>query len=132
DYGSNVTLWDVPQQRMLESIDVGHTNLAAVAISPDNSVLAAGADDGVIVVYDLASHAKLHELPGDGLPVAGLDFSPDGTLLASASGNFKDWHKPGSIKLWSWKEGRELASLPGAKSKMRRVCFTTDGIMLLA
>jgi WD40 repeat protein len=131
-YGSQVYLWDVVEQRQLAAIDIGHPDSVAVAISPDNSKLAAGGNDGAVVILEVASQSKLHELPGDGLPLGGVEFSPDGTLLATATGNYKEWQKPGTVKLWEVASGRELASLPGPKSKMRRVRFTADGQTLLA
>ncbi len=131
-FGSQVYLWDIEERRLVATIETGHEECAAVAISPDNARLATGAKDGVISLFDFTSHSKLHELPSDGLPVEGLEFSPDGTLLASATGNFRQWQKPGHVKLWAVTTGQELASLPSARAKMRRVRFTPDGKTLLA
>jgi WD40 repeat protein len=54
-------------------------------------------------------------------------FSPDGDLVATATGDWKDWRVPGEVKLWSAKTGAELASLPGHTAQVNAVEFSPDG-----
>jgi len=53
----------------------------SIAYSPDGSRLACGAMDGGVHVFDTASGAHLHSLPGHFKPVRALAFSPDGRTL---------------------------------------------------
>ena len=55
-----------------------------VALSPDGKTLAVGGFMGRIFVIDLPSSRVLQFLVGHSDSVFGLDFSPDGTLLATA------------------------------------------------
>lgn len=68
-------------------------NIAAVALSPDESTLASGGEDGSIQLWDLATQSELLTLPGHEQPVESLSFTPDGTLLVSAGidGNINLW-----------------------------------------
>ena len=58
----------------------GHTgNVYSVAFSPDGALLASGANDHTVVLWEVATGKRLHTLKGHtewGTPVA---FSPDGT-----------------------------------------------------
>ena len=53
----------------------------SLAYSPDGSRLACGSMDGGVHVFDTASGALLHSLPGHFKPVRALAFSPDGKTL---------------------------------------------------
>ncbi len=87
----------------------GHTNeVGPVAFAPDGGLLASGGNDGTIRIWPLGPAGQLGSSgpiagePIDGLPgcsddqpcfVLGLDFSPDGTVLATAGSD-------GAVRLW--------------------------------
>jgi WD40 repeat protein len=65
----------------------------SVVFSPDGRVLATGAIDGSIRLWDAAGGVALHTLTGHTALVRDLRFAPDGTALASAADD-------GTIRLW--------------------------------
>jgi WD40 repeat protein len=70
-------------------------------------------------LYDLRA-GSMKQLAGHRDFVAGLAFSPDGTMLASAS-------MDGTIKLWDCGAAKELATLPGHLEETTGVAFSPDG-----
>jgi WD40 repeat protein len=56
-----------------------------VAVSPDGRRFAAGAGDGLITIWDVASHQEVATLRGHREPLRQLAFTPDGDYLVSAS-----------------------------------------------
>jgi WD40 repeat protein len=59
--------------------------------------------------------------------ITAVAFSPDGELVATATGDWKDWRLPGEVKLWNAKTGADLASLPGHDAQANAVEFSPDG-----
>lgn len=112
-------------------IELTGDRVERLALSPEGKAVASTAS-GHLAVWELATGELLHRLDGHRspeverpLPVAGLAFSPDGTVLASTS-----W-TPGvapeaSLKLWSLVSGERLQALAGEKG-CREVSFSADG-----
>lgn len=71
------TLWNARTGKQIR-IMVGRSVVSAVSFSPDDSRIATDSD-----LFDVATGAHLHELPGNGYSAA---FSPDGSFVAVASG----------------------------------------------
>ena len=100
--------------------------IRAVAISPDNRILAAGSEDGLVRLYDI-SNAKapvfLSSLTDHTDGVFGVVFSPDGHTLASGSAD-------DTVRLWDVTDSRHpalLAALTGHTGNVRGVVFSPDG-----
>jgi WD40 repeat protein/transcriptional regulator with XRE-family HTH domain len=71
----------------------------SVAFSPDGRLLAAGADDGSVRLYDVTSPARPRRVAlvrgaGNADPIYTVVFAPDGTVIAAASVNTD------SVQLW--------------------------------
>jgi WD40 repeat protein len=101
----------------------------SIAVSPSGDRVAAGREDGFVEVLDgstgkvldtFDAAAELVAIP----TVQGLAFSPDGTLLATASWNH-------TAKIWDLATGGILHTFTGA-SRMQSVEFSPDGTMLAA
>jgi len=57
--------------------------------------------------------------------IGGIDFSPDGKILASGSGDF-------TIKLWNVSSGNEIKTLMGHSGAVRSVAFSQSGNLLVS
>ncbi len=54
-----------------------------VRLSPDGALVAAGASDGILRLYDVATGNESHAAPADQGEPSVVRFSPDGTLAAT-------------------------------------------------
>jgi WD40 repeat protein/predicted Ser/Thr protein kinase len=86
-----VILWSLATQRG-EALGGGMNSYKCVADSADGRRAAAGADDGTIRIWDLASKQEVALLRGHAEPVRRLAFLPDGNSLVSVSRD--------SIRIW--------------------------------
>ncbi len=99
--------------------------VSAYRLSPDGKVLASaslktinGNPQSVVQLWDAALGTELHVLvlPQSAL---GLSFSPDGTLLAVATGN--------DVQIWDVASGTQVATLSGHSAPVNLVAFSADG-----
>lgn len=94
------------RQRVLASVSNG---VNAIAFSPDGKTLAAGCghdfEDGSVPLFDLATGRLLTTLDGESLaPVRALAYSPDGSLIATAS----ESNGGGETRFWEATTGKLL------------------------
>src|SRR5262249_38825432 len=129
-----VKLWDVASGQEKVSLK-GHTaRVNSVAFSRDGRVLASGSAEydprtkkiwGEVKVWDVVSGQAKFVLKGHTSIVMSVAFSPDGKLLASASGDRAG--RIGEIKLWEVATGQEKATLKGHSGDVLSVTFSPDG-----
>jgi WD40 repeat protein len=99
--GWSVTLWDVASGKRLVQVQPGKmASVSALALSSDGKWLAVAPGAGSraveaidVGVWNVKTGQQALTLRGHILAVPGLDFHPDGKLLATASGD-------GTIRLW--------------------------------
>lgn len=103
------------------------SNVRAVAFAPDGRSLVAGAGDGTIRLVDLKTKRVTKDLTKQTLPITDAQYSPDGSLLATSTGDWQRWRLPGELRLWDAKTGDELAPLPGHAGEIKRVLFSASG-----
>ena len=96
----------------------------SLAYSPDGRFLVS-ADRGGITVWDATTRSPLRTLKTHRDQVHCVTFSPDGTRMASASGD-------NSIKLWDTGSWEELATLQGHEGQVHTVAFSPDGERLVS
>ena len=135
---SQVSIW----RAFLQGVDLHEVNLAgadlretvfteafssvaALGLSPDGALLAAGADSGDIYLWRCRDFKRLLTLKGHNDWVRSVTFSPDGGLLASASSDK-------TIRLWDVRTGDCVRSLVGHENRVRSVAFSPDGSLLVS
>ncbi len=125
-------LW---KQNHSERLSLKHAAAVnTVALSPNGRILASGASDGTIKLWDVANGRELIPLKGHLDSVNAVAFSPDGKTLASVSGHTrladtKDFNLElsGALKLWDIETGVEKVSVHSNEDLFNSVTFSPDG-----
>ncbi len=95
----------------------------ALAFSPDGHTLAAGNEDGTVVLWNVGQERAAAVLAGHRDAVTCIAFSPDGHTLASGG-------RDRAIRLWDVEAGRPLAVLAGHADSIHGLAFHPDGHLL--
>lgn len=113
--------------QVLQTLGEGTFDLSSVAISPDNSQVAAGGQDGKVRLYDRSDGSLLQTLTMYG-SVNSLAFSPDGTriLAGGARGN------QGDARIWRVKDGQILTVFDKHLDWVSSVAFSPDGSLVVS
>jgi WD40 repeat protein len=131
-----VNLWDASlgtRQRRLSDpssqlATAPHTDamlsVAAVAFSADGATLAAGCNNGIIHLWDVASGELRRTLSGHVGNVSNLAFAPDGRTLASLGDDRV-------LNLWHLATGQRLFSLDAQGREFSCLAFSRDGRLLV-
>jgi small GTP-binding protein len=102
----------------------GHTDaIRDITWSPDGKILASGAKDETIRLWDVANGRLLRTLEGHSGEVNSVSWSPDGKILASGA-------KDKTIRLWDVANGRLLRTLEGHRGEVNSVSWSPDGKIL--
>ena len=100
----------------------GHTaRINSVVFSPDGTMLASGASNGTVRVWDVETETNIATLIGHTNWVYSVAFSPDSRTLASGSSDE-------TIKLWDIEAGKNITTLQG--HRVESVAFSPDGAIL--
>lgn len=128
--GQWLVLWDLTGRQPTERARLA-TDTLGLAISPDGMMVATGSSfrEESIRLWSLAQQVPQEIAVVKGVAKGGvttLDFSADGTLLATSTG-----HK-NAIQLWDVRDGhlKQRSALEGHAAKTFEVAFSPDGKQL--
>jgi hypothetical protein len=106
-------------------LEHGTEPVRAVDFSPDGRLLATGAGDGSIHIWDATTGVEQRVITSGGGVAYGVAFSPDVTQIV---GGYED----GSVRLWDVGSGRQIAQFSGHTAAVRGVAFSPDGARILS
>jgi WD40 repeat protein/predicted Ser/Thr protein kinase len=137
-----VKVWDVATGQEKYTVTGRTADVSSVAFSPDGKLLASGGgggDDGMgrqipgeVKVWD-ATTGQEKAAMAQRDKVQSVAFSPDGRLLASASGfrsEFPGGGSEGEVKVWDMATGREKTVLKDRTTGGNSIAFSRDGRLL--
>jgi WD40 repeat protein/tRNA A-37 threonylcarbamoyl transferase component Bud32 len=92
-----------------------------LAFNPDATILATGANDGTLRLWDTATGEMRHER-NLLKPISRIAFSPDGAMLAVTD------HRNTALRLWRVTDASLIAELKGiGDQQINRLAFSPDG-----
>jgi WD40 repeat protein/transcriptional regulator with XRE-family HTH domain len=94
--------------------------ISSLACSPDGRLLASGAYNGDVRIWDLHGSTLHGQCRGHSGGVHSVAWSPDGTLLASAGSDTMIW-------LWEMPSGQRRGTFQGAGAPIRSLAWCPDG-----
>ena len=80
---NEVTIWSCAKASEVDRIPLLGTNNMSIALSPDERLLAVGAQDGALKIWDLQQHRLVKQWSPHSLPVYRLCFLQSGNSLLS-------------------------------------------------
>src|SRR5258706_1795566 len=121
--GNQAVVRDAASGEVLARLEGHRASVEALAFAPDDTLLASGAVDRTVRLWDLSTWSARGVLEGHTDRVYSLAFSPDGKMLASGSNDT-------TIPPWSASTGEELALLTGHEDYVFSLAFDPDGSRL--
>ena len=110
------------------ALTLEHPSTANTAFSPDGDLIATGGslkgtNQHVVLIWDGRTGDRRHVLEGHTGDVNDLNFSPDGSLLATVAADR-------TAIIWDPRTGERLRTLAGHTSDLQGVSFSNDGSLL--
>jgi WD40 repeat protein/serine/threonine protein kinase len=121
--GNALHLWDVTTWREVAAFEAGAYDgfeLGALAFAPDGKILATGAADGTLRLWDVAQKRQVASSRAHASRLHSAAFSPDGRRLATGG-------LDGTVKLWDVGLLQEVANFTGHHGPVGSLAFLPDG-----
>ncbi|MEW2527594.1 NB-ARC domain-containing protein, partial [Streptomyces sp. NPDC047071] len=113
---------DLPDPALLRTLTDHREGVRAMAFNPGGTRLATVGNDGAVQIWDPATGATPHTLPGRPRgEVRAVAFCPDGTLLVTA-------HYFGTVEIWDPATAAKPHTLVGHRARV--VALSPDGAFL--
>jgi WD40 repeat protein len=131
-----VAIWDVAKALTCDASAKraikGHKQMVRnLAWTADGNRLVSSSDDGVVKVWDPANGEEKLSIAAHTASIYGVAISHDGTMIATAAGDWKNKAK-GEVRVWDAVKGTELFRLPTTEFSAWGVAFTNDGKLITA
>jgi predicted CXXCH cytochrome family protein len=119
-------LWNVADGQLVRTITPGHSDTVfGLDFSPDGTLLASGAADRIVKVFEVGSGALANSFEGHTHHVLDVAWRGDGKMLASAGADCV-------IKFWDYASGDQLRATPPLDKEATSVAFIVSTNKLLA
>jgi len=122
------TVFDLATGKQVATVDdpAGPTRAIDIDVSPDGKLLVAGQWEGLLQLYRLPDGAPVDAVQGHGASILDVEFSRDGTRVATGSVD-------GFAKVWEVSRGklREVLTLRGHTNPVASVSFNRDATRLV-
>jgi WD40 repeat protein len=123
----SIRIWRLDDLTTLPTITVGQ-NTRSMAFSPDSSMLAVGTTSGDMFLFNVEDGQLIHSFDGTVGQIPTLEFSPDGTVLASAN----QFAAP-KISLWDVSDGKLILEYDrDTGNSISKLVATPDGQFFVA
>jgi eukaryotic-like serine/threonine-protein kinase len=124
-FGHPIVVQKMPGRELITTL-YGHTGrVRALAVSPRDTLLASGSDDGVVFLWDTLSWDLQRVFRNVGERVWAVTFSPDDSQLAAGCSD-------GTIRIWDTAAVRARVRLAGDLPRVICMAFASSGELLIA
>lgn len=135
-----VLIWDVATGKKEANLKGHEVEIRSIALSSDGKSLATGDADGVIKIWDWASHKEtlsMHAYTNKSAPrlaiannnraVDFLSFSPDGKELVSGREHDRNQDDPRTVVVWNLEKGQEIGRYRPRAGTIYGLAYSPDG-----
>jgi len=123
--GYSVEVWGLYDKGIAEEYEIRRGRITSLAMSSDNTLLAAGDSRGFVHLWNIGNKEKKYKVKCHLRKVTALSFSPDSTILASGGDDQK-------INILDLRSGTKLARLEGHDDTINSLAFTPNGRHLIS
>lgn len=117
----NANTLDLEDQIINQTSDMDY--IYSLAFSPDDAKLAQASGDGIVIIWDIASHNRIMTLTGHSGAVFSVDWSSDGAKIISSS-------EDQTVNIWDAQTGSLLNTLTGHTSEVMSCAFSPGGNLI--